>query len=58
MLMKNQIKDFATNYHLNEEIVIVSDFKNLKKKNITCFFLQKLKSKKQKKRLKSKKHST
>lgn len=46
MLMKNQIKDFATNYHLNEEIVIVSDFKNLKKKNITCFFLQKLKSKK------------
>ena len=46
MLTKNQIKDFATIHHLNEEIVTVSDFKNLKKKNITYFFLQKLKSKK------------
>lgn len=57
MLMKNQIKDFATNYHLNEEIVTVSDFKNLKKKNITYLFLQNLKSKKKEKRLKTKKHS-
>lgn len=55
--MKNQIKDFATNYHLNEEIVTVSDFKNLKKKNITYLFLQNLKSKKKEKRLKTKKHS-
>ena len=47
MLTKNQIKDFVTTYHLKEEIVITLNFKNLKKKkNLTYFFLQKLKSKK------------
>ena len=41
MLMKNQIRDFATNYHLNEEIVTVSDLKNLKKKKHYLLFLTK-----------------
>lgn len=41
MLTKNQIKDFATIYHLNEEIVTVSDFKNLKKKKHYLLFLTK-----------------
>ena len=41
MLTKNQIKDFATIHHLNEEIVTVSDFKNLKKKKHYLLFLTK-----------------
>lgn len=41
MLTKNQIKDFATIHHLNEEIVTVSGFKNLKKKKHYLLFLTK-----------------